>query len=105
MWLELARRPAGATWTASGPITPCRRPIATATTTAAPTNNTHVPVVLTTEEERAIYGTAEEAQRERPARRPKWRLFTITDPTGNARYTWAPHKEVALYRVAVADGY
>jgi hypothetical protein len=40
------------------------------------------PVVPTTPEERAVHGTVEEANEARPVRRARWRLFTITDPTG-----------------------
>jgi hypothetical protein len=62
-------------------------------------------VVLTTPEERATYGSVEEANEARPTRRPKWRLFTVTDPTGATRYTWCPYKELAVFRVALSDGY
>jgi hypothetical protein len=61
--------------------------------------------IPTTPEERAIHATAEAANEQRPARRPSWRLFTVTNAAGLARFTWAPAREVAVARVAVADGY
>jgi hypothetical protein len=58
-----------------------------------------------TTEERTMFTTLEEAQASRPKERPSWRLFAITSPDGEKRFTWGSGRENIAYRVAVADGY
>jgi hypothetical protein len=60
----------------------------------------------TTPEDRRVYPSLAEAQKNRPEGKESWTLFQVTDPTGRHRWTWANYYSTALWQVAVdADGY
>ena len=52
-----------------------------------------------------IFTSLEEAQKSKPQNKPKWVLWTITDPSGKVQYTWSDTSVTARSRVAKADGY
>jgi hypothetical protein len=64
----------------------------------------HEIIPITPEEKRA-YATAEEATKNRPARRASWKLYPVTDPKGVTRFVWAGYRDTAVKWVAEADGY
>jgi hypothetical protein len=55
--------------------------------------------------EARIFATLEEAKVGKPAEKPNWKLFAVTDPAGKVAYAWSGSPDTAMVRVARSVGW
>jgi hypothetical protein len=55
--------------------------------------------------ETRIFATLEEAKAGKPADKPNWKLFVVTDPAGKVAYAWSGSPDTAMVRVARSTGW
>jgi hypothetical protein len=80
--------------------------MATTNTTAGTNGQAKQPMKFSTEEDRKIRATAEEARAAgRPADFPRWRLIEVLKDGKPVGYTWVPHPDHGIIRAAKRDGY
>jgi hypothetical protein len=48
-------------------------------------------------EEKKSFGSLEEARQARPADRPDWKLFQVSDASGGMRWIWSPDPQKAMF--------
>jgi hypothetical protein len=55
--------------------------------------------------EAKVYATLDEAKAAKPADKPKWHLFAVTDPAGKTSYCWSGSADTVLARVVREAGW